>query len=170
MGKGAKTVDGETLYSKEIGGAPGRTRTRGPRFRKPMTHHSDSPTEWANPGSRLASSFLAFAPVKLNLPQFVPIIVTNWSQKSLIPNNYLSEAKPVKKPVPVLSSSPSGVKVRELTPRLKALKNRHTLSPSPSKCALNFAKWNLVAAALNGSQCPWIRPVEKTVHSPQAQS
>jgi len=49
MGEMAKGVDGESLSSKEIAGAPGRTRTRGPRFRKPMTHHSDSPTEWANP-------------------------------------------------------------------------------------------------------------------------
>ena len=61
-------------------GAPGRTRTRGPRFRKPMTHHSDSPTKSANTGSRPTSSFFVFPPICVNLPQFVPIIVTNWSQ------------------------------------------------------------------------------------------
>jgi len=32
----AKGVEAETLYSKEIAGAPGRTRTHGLRFRKPM--------------------------------------------------------------------------------------------------------------------------------------
>jgi len=72
----AKEVEAETLYSKETPGAPGRTRTRGPRFRKPMTRDSDTPTEWANPGFRLASSFFMFPPIYLNLPQFVLIIVT----------------------------------------------------------------------------------------------
>ena len=38
MGKVAKRVGGETLSSKAIAGAPGRTRTRGPRFRKPLLY------------------------------------------------------------------------------------------------------------------------------------
>ena len=73
-------MDGESLCGRQIAGAPGRTRTRGPRFRKPMTHHSDSPTEWENPRARLTSSFFVFPPIYVNLPQFVPTIVTNWSQ------------------------------------------------------------------------------------------
>ncbi len=36
-----KRMDRETLYHKEIAGAPGRIRTRDPRFRKPLLY----PTE-----------------------------------------------------------------------------------------------------------------------------
>jgi len=38
-------VNGETLSRKEITGAPGRTRTRDTRFKKPNTPNSDSPTK-----------------------------------------------------------------------------------------------------------------------------
>ena len=41
MGEGTKRVEAETLYHKEIAGAPGRIRTRDPRFRKPLLY----PTE-----------------------------------------------------------------------------------------------------------------------------
>ena len=70
----------ETFFNKGIAGAPGRTRTRGPRFRKPMTHDSDSPSRWAYSTFRLTSSFFVFPPICVNLPHFVLIIVTNWSQ------------------------------------------------------------------------------------------
>jgi len=33
------------ISGRQIAGAPGRIRTRDPRFRKPMTHHSHSPTK-----------------------------------------------------------------------------------------------------------------------------
>ncbi|NVM05290.1 MAG: hypothetical protein HWN67_23430 [Candidatus Helarchaeota archaeon] len=45
-----------------------------------MTRGFGSPTEWAYPGSSLTSSFFVFLPICVNLPQFVPVIVTNWSQ------------------------------------------------------------------------------------------
>ena len=38
MGEGAKRLEAETLSNKRIAGAPGRTRTRGPRFRKPLLY------------------------------------------------------------------------------------------------------------------------------------
>jgi len=80
----ADGVDGEILCSKETPGAPGRTRTRDTRFRKPMTRGFGSPAKSANPKRRLASSFFMFLPIYVNLPQFVPIIVTNWSQDLVV--------------------------------------------------------------------------------------
>ncbi len=41
MGKVGKRVGGESLCGRQIAGAPGRTRTRDPRFRKPLLY----PTE-----------------------------------------------------------------------------------------------------------------------------
>ncbi len=37
-----------------------------------------------NARPKLASGLFVFLPIKLNLPQFVPIIVTNWSQDLVI--------------------------------------------------------------------------------------
>ncbi len=62
-----------------------------------MTRGFDSPTKWANAGFRLASSFFVFVPVCVNLPQFVPTMVTNWSQDSPILIDYLPRTRSLKK-------------------------------------------------------------------------
>ncbi len=60
-------MDRESLCSKEIGGAPGRTQTSNTRFRKPMAHDPDNPIKWTKPDPRLTYDLFVFPPIRMNL-------------------------------------------------------------------------------------------------------